>query len=114
MPVWILYISVAVIALAFVALVVFLAITLLSLRRTISDVDDKIQAFDPLFRIVSKTGEAVERKAKRSLKHVEEIEEEEFGEEFSERKDRVLNTALEVAQWSLVGVALWQKLRERK
>jgi len=110
---WIISISIGVVALGFIALVIFLGVTLLSLRRTISDVDDKIQAFEPLFRIVSKTGEVVEKKATRSLKHCEE-EEESVRDEEQERKDRILNTALDVAQWTLVGVALWQKIRERK
>lgn len=110
---WIISISVAIVAVALVVLVIFLAAAILSLRRTIADVDDKIQAFEPFFRVVSKTGDVVEQKAKRSLEHAAEMENE-ICREAQERKDRVLNTALEVAQLTLVGVALWQKLRERK
>ncbi|MCC5832713.1 MAG: hypothetical protein JJU12_06695 [Chlamydiales bacterium] len=110
---WIISISIAVVAIAFVALVIFLAVTLLSVRKTVADVDDKIQAFEPFFRIVSKTGDVVEKKAKRSLEHAAEMEEE-MRKEALEQRDRILNTAVEVAQWTLVGVALWQKLRERK
>ncbi len=111
--IWIISISIAIVALAFVALVIFLAVTLLSIRRTISDVDNKIQAFEPFFRVISKTGDVVEKKAKRSLEHAEEVEEE-ISKQAVDRNDRVLNAALEVAQLTLVGVALWQKFRERK
>lgn len=110
---WIISISVGIVALSFVALVIFLGITLLSVRRTIEDVDDKLHSFDPLFRIVSKTSGAIEKKTCRAIELAEE-EEEALIDEEQERKARVLNKALEVAEWTLVGVALWQKLRERK
>lgn len=106
-------ISIGVFVLAFVALVIFLAITLLSVRKTVADLDDKIHTFDPLFRVVEKTGCAIERKTSRVRQLSEEVEESVYDEE-QERRDRILNTALEVAEWTLVGVALWQKLRERR
>ncbi len=111
--IWIISISIGIVALAFVALVIFLGVTLLSLRRTIVDLDDKVHAFDPLFRVVSKTGEAIERKTSHVRQLSREVEES-IDDESERRKERVLNTALEVAEWTLVGVALWQKLRERK
>lgn len=110
---WIIAISIGIVALAFLALVVFLVVTLLSLRRTIVNLDNKIHAFDPLFRIVNKTGEVIERKTNHIAQLSHEIEESAIEAE-RHHKDRILNTAMEVAEWTLVGVALWQKIRERK
>lgn len=110
---WIISLSIAIVALAFVALVVFLGITLLSLRKTLSDVDEKIHSLDPLFRVVSKTGDAIEKKANRVRFLAQEVEEQ-LEEEVEERNTSKLNTAVEIAQWTLVGVALWQKLRDRR
>lgn len=110
---WIISISIGVIALAFVALVIFLGMTLLSLRRTIVDLDDKIHSFDPLFRVVSKTGNAIERKASHVRQLSDEVDDS-ITDEQQQRRDRILNTALEVAEWTLVGAALLQKIRERK
>lgn len=109
---WIIAISIGIVALAFLALVIFLGVTLLSLRQTIADVDEKIHAFDPLFRLLSKTGGALERKAACVRQLANEIEEEQCTRE-QVRKKEVFNTALEVAEWTLIGVSLWQKIRRR-
>lgn len=109
--IWIISICSIVIAASAIILALVLAAMIFSIRRTILDVDHKIQAFDPLFRVVSMTGEVVERKAKRSLKQAEEHEEELSKEE---SKNRIVNAVFEAADLALVGVALWQKLRKRK
>lgn len=106
-------ISIAVVAFAFVILVIFLACTLFSLRKTIVDLNDKMHTFDPLFRVVSKTGDVIERRTNKVRQRTEEVERA-MEQEQQYKRDRVLNTALEVAEWTLVGVALWQKIRERK
>ncbi len=110
---WIISISVCIVAVAFVALVIFLGVTLLSLRHTISDLDDKIHSFDPIFRVVSKTGDVIEKKTSRMYQISEEAERS-IHDRVEEKRERIMNTALEVAEWTLVGVALWQKIRERK
>lgn len=109
---WIIAISIGIVALAFLALVIFLGVTLLSLRQTIADVDAKIHAFDPLFRLLAKTGGALERKASCVRQLADEVEVERCTRE-EMRKKEVFNTALEVAEWTLIGVALWQKIRRR-
>ncbi|MEZ5315039.1 MAG: DUF948 domain-containing protein [Chlamydiales bacterium] len=102
-------ISVAIVACAFIAIVIFLAIILLSLRRTILDMDDKIQAFAPLARFIFKIGDLVEKKEKGMSESEDEISKKAF-----KKKDRCLDAVIEVVRWALVGVAIWQKLKEKK
>ena len=110
---WIISISIGVVALAFVALVIFLGVTLLSVRRTVVDLEDKIHTFDPLFRVVNKTNEAIERKSRHVRQLSDEVEESCHEKQESE-SGRRLNTVLEVAEWALVGLAIWMKIKERK
>ncbi len=105
-------ISVAVVALALVALIIFLITVLVSLKRTLDstqeicqDVEGKLQAFDPLFRIAGRASVRLERKSKRFKHYVEEEEEED---------DPALNTAFEAAEWALIGLSLWRKIRARR
>lgn len=110
---WLIAISIGVIALAFVALVIFVILALLSMRRMVQDLDDKVRTFDPLFRVVNKAGNAIERKASK-IKQLSEDVEEEVCIERECRRDSTVNTAMEVAEWALIGMALWQKIREKK
>lgn len=113
---WIIGISVGVIALAFVALVIYLIITLVSLRKNLETMheiceglEDKIHAFDPLLRTVVEVGELIEKKANYAIHHAEEV--------IHEKKcqtHRVVNTSMEVAEWALLGLSLWQKIKDRR
>jgi|GEM_PF-5020931 len=108
---WLIAISVVIIALAFTALIVFVIMTLLSLRQMVNDLDEKVRTFDPLFRVVNKAGLAIEKKASKIKQLSEDVEEEEPGEL---QRNRPVNTAMEVAEWAMIGMALWQKIREKK
>lgn len=110
---WLIAVSICIIALAFVALIVFVILTLLSLRKMVEDLDQKVRTFDPLFRVVNKAGCAIERKASKIKQLSEEVEEEEFLERET-RVDGAVNTAMEVAEWAMIGMALWQKIREKR
>jgi uncharacterized protein YoxC len=110
---WVITVSIGVVALACVALIVYLILALLSVRRMVQDLDEKVRTFDPLFRVVNKAGCAIERKASK-IKQLSEEVEEECVTSHSPRKEGAVNTVMEVAEWALIGMALWQKLRERK
>lgn len=113
---WVIAISVGVAVLAFVVLVVFLCITLFSLRKTLNTsdalleetkdvVDDlqvKIHAFDSLFRAVSNVGGVVEKKVTKAAEEVEE------------REDRRANLVTDALEFAILGVTLWQKIKERR
>ena len=45
---WLIAVSISVIALAFVALIVFVIMTLISLRKMVDDLDARVRTFDPL------------------------------------------------------------------
>jgi uncharacterized protein YoxC len=111
---WLIAISIGVFALAFLGLVIFLAITLMSVRATVKNVDHKVHSFDPLFRVVNKAGCAVERKASKVKQLSEDVEEEIVDLARDKRKERVVNTAMEVAEWALIGLALWQKIKQER
>jgi uncharacterized protein YoxC len=110
---WLIVASICLVALAFVALVIYLILTLLSLRRMVRDLDDKVHSLDPIFRVVAKAGSAIEKKATHMRQLSEEIEDS-TSYECSRRRDRPVNTAMEVAEWALIGMALWQKIKERR
>ena len=117
---WVIALSIGVIALMFVVLSVFLVILLVSLRRTVktansicTDLEGKIHAFDPVFNVVSGIGHAVEKRTACVRQLSKEVEES-VVQEKQEREAGVLNTALEVAEWTLIGMALWQKIKERR
>jgi uncharacterized protein YoxC len=109
---WIISISVGLVALACVALIIYLILALLAVRKMILDLDEKVRTFDPLFRVVNKAGSAIEHKAAKIKQLSEEVEEEYSSS--TPKKDKAINTAMEVAEWALIGMALWQKIRERK
>ena len=106
-------ISIGIIALAFVALVVFVILSLLSLRQVVKDLDEKVHSFDPLFRVVTKAGIALERKVTKVKQLADEVEES-VSEKGIHRQDGAVNTAMEVAEWAMIGLALWQKIKERR
>ena len=108
---WLIAVSISIAALAFVALIVFVIMTLISLRKMVDDLDRRVRTFDPLLRVVNKAGNAIERK----VSHMQQLSEEAEEEELVHRGRRGgVNTAMEVAEWALIGMALWQKIREKK
>lgn len=111
---WLISISIGIVALAFVALVIFLIRTLISLCSVMHDLENKVHAFDPLFRVVNKAGDAIEKRATKVKQLSEEVEDELCCERREMKKDNTVNTAMEVAEWALIGLALWQKIRERR
>lgn len=135
----ILEISVAVIALAFVILVVFVIIVLNGLRETLTtvhselkilsketesavrnanvlaeDVQGKMKCLDPIFQSISNVGEIAEGKtcAWKNASYQKQ-------HQFREALDENLNEQgpnekiVDVIQWALEGVNLWQKLKKR-
>lgn len=106
---WLLTLSVVLAAIAFTALVIFVIVMLLSMRKMVNDLDQKVHSLDPLFRIVSRAGGVMEKRTERTLYEAERRAE----EDLSPRQGGT-NTVLEVAEWALVGLALWQKIKERK
>ena len=111
---WFIAVSISVAVLAFVALIVFVILTLISLRKMVDDLDKRVRTFDPLLRVVNKAGNAIERKASH-IKHLsEDVEEEAELVHREGRKHGPVNTAMEVAEWALIGIALWEKIREKK
>lgn len=113
---WIISVSIAVAVLAFVILVVFLCITLFSVRKTLAtsdalleetkdivdDLQHKIHAFDSLFRAVSNVGGAVEKKVTVATEALEE------------RETSRTNLVTDALEFALLGVTLWQKIKERR
>lgn len=110
---WLIAISILIIALAFVALAIFVIVTLLSLRQMVNDLDQKVRAFDPIFRVVNQAGQALERKAAKVEQLSEEIEES-VCRKYEHKREGVVNTAMEVAEWAIIGMSLWQKIQERR
>lgn len=111
---WLISISIGVVALAFVALVVYLIKMLVSIKGMVDDLDQKVHSFDPYFRLVNKAGNVIEKKASNIKQLSEEVEEEVQYERREKARDTTVNTALEVAEWTLLGLALWQKIKERR
>jgi uncharacterized protein YoxC len=103
-------ISVLVIAIAFVILVIFVILALVSIKRMTNDINQKVHAFDPIFRVVSKAGDVIEKKTDKQIADMEAA----VSEERELRRSGGVNTAMEVAEWAMVGLALWQKIKERR
>lgn len=112
-------ISIVLAAIAFVVLVVFLVMTLLSVTKSLKrterlidnsneiakNVNEKLHVLDPFFNRVSEVGEIVEKKAC----CVERMDE--------EKKDKNMELAasvFEFVEWGLLGAALVMKLRRKK
>jgi len=102
---WLVAVSIGMIAIAFVVLIIFVILALLAMRRMVMDIDQKVHSFDPLFRVVSKAGSVIERKAAKAKQ---------FSEDVEPRGGSGINTAMEVAEWAMIGLALWQKIREKR
>lgn len=103
-------ISLGIIAIMFITLAIFAIVTLLAIRKVIINVNDKIHSFDRFFRNFERNDSDSEERVCCRRCH-NSSEKEEF---FDHRKERILNTALEVADWAILGIALWQRLKERK
>lgn len=117
---WVIAISVAVVALMFVLLVICVVILLASVCRTLkttqaicTDLEKKVHVFDPLFNVVSGVGQAVKKRACNVQQLAEEMDES-YAREKQQKTEGILNTALEVVEWSLIGVSLWRRIKERK
>jgi uncharacterized protein YoxC len=104
---WLIAISAGIVAIAFVLLVIYVIRALLTIKSMMNDLDQKVHSFDPLFRVLNRAGSVIEKKADRRLSEAEELAERE------PYKRSGVHTAMEVAEWALVGVSLWQKLRSR-
>ena len=107
---WLIAISIGIAAIAFVALVVFVILALISMKQMLNDIDQKVHSLDPLFRLVSRAGDVIEKKAEKQLADVEQ----KIYEERALPRSNGLNTAVEVAEWALIGLALWQKIKEKR
>lgn len=113
---WVIGLSIAVVALAFAALVVFLILTLntvrVSLKETdklirdtnqvVVDIERKIHSFDPIFKQVSKFGHSIEHAAE-----TVEIQKQ-------EKVDKTVNTLMEVVEWGVLGASLWKKFMDKR
>ena len=116
---WVIAISIGIVALVFVLLVIFLVITLISLRRTLKtvnsicmDLEEKVHAFDPLFNVVSGVGQAVEKTS--CMQQLSEEVNRSSNRVKKQKSEGVLNTTLEVVEWGLIGLALWQEIKDRR
>lgn len=110
---WIVGASIGVAALAFLLLVIFLAITLMNVSKTVRDLDEKVRSLDPYFRLANKVGEAIEKRAYCARQLREELDEE-YEEHVETLTKTRVNTAMEIAEWALVGWALLKKCKERR
>jgi uncharacterized protein YoxC len=110
---WLIAISVLLIALAFVVLAIFIIVTLLSLKRVVTDLDDKVRAFDPIFRVVNQAGSIIEKKADK-IQHALDETGDDICRKCEQRRESHFNVAMEVAEWAIIGLSLWQKFKERK
>lgn len=121
----IIIISIVIAVLAFVALVVFLACTLIfvmrSLKRTerliehsngiAADVERKLHAFDPFFTRIYELGKLVEQKPDYVKKNYERES------EAAEREDSRVETisgVVELCEWALVGVSLASRFFKKR
>jgi uncharacterized protein YoxC len=112
--VWVLVACVIIVAIAFVVLVAYLAVLLVSLKRTINtadhichDLQGKVNAFDPYFQMIEQIGTAVEKKAGHVAQAIGESE-------GGLKGDKYLGAAMAVTNLALVGLSVWQKLKRRK
>ncbi len=124
---WLIGISVILVACAFIALVIFLIIFLRSLRKTLlhtnqllkdSDevvrgVERKLHAVDPLFKAVADMGSILEKHTCCIKHHAEANLEKELEQKYEKVNERA-NIVTDVIEWSLLGVSLWQKFKEKR
>lgn len=117
---WVIALSIGIVALMFVLLVIFLVITLVSLCRTLktansicADLEAKVHSFDPLFNVVHHMGDAVEKRTGSVRQLADEVNQS-AAQAKEQKTNSILNTALEVAEWTLIGLALWKKVKERR
>jgi uncharacterized protein YoxC len=111
---WLIAVSIGIIAIAFVVLVIYVILALLSMKKMVNDFDQKVHSFDPLFRILTKAGTVIEKKTDKELAEVEEEMLRERAAPQPAHKRNGMHAAIEVAEWALVGLTLWQKIRERR
>lgn len=112
-------ISVAVIAVAFVLLVLYLIILIRSLRVTLSQVDHliheingKTESLTPFFNALNQTGQILEKKAANLKKNCDHCLEEECDRDEFEKKSLIAASAA----IELMGICLsaWQKIKKRR
>lgn len=110
-------ISVSVIAVAFVALVIYLIVMIRSLQVTLKDVQRKSQSLNPLCKTVENVGEILEHKtnalknevkAKAESTSRHRLEEEKLGENDSAR------VVADIVELTGIGMRLWQNLKKRR
>ncbi len=99
---WVIWIAIAIVAIAFAALVVYSIFALISLRKLLRnanelvvDLEEKARSLDPYFHVASGVGEALECFSGR-------------------KKGERSNKWVDLVECSLVGLSLWQKLKEKK
>lgn len=124
---WVIGISVGIIAIAFVVLVIFVVGVLIDLRRSlqqttlliqetnnvVADVERKLHAFDPVFRAVDTLSETLQKQANSAKYVAEEISEVSQREVRDVKISKHTQTVLEVAEWAMLGFALWKKIKKR-
>ncbi len=110
-------ISVAVIAAAFVILVIYLIVLIIGLKKTLKEVNitmsearhqlNKAEAFNPLFNAISHTGQILEQQAADLKNNFFENEEE------REKKKKTINNSLmasaAILELAGLGLSIWQK-----
>jgi uncharacterized protein YoxC len=97
-------ISVAIIALAFVILVIFLILTLISLRKTLDDLKEKSQKLDGLFNTIGHVGDYLD-KSTEPLEQCDSLYE--LCHE-TEEKD------IDWVGLAAAGLLIWHKLQKRR
>lgn len=109
-------ISVAVIALAFVVLVIYLTITLCAVQKVLQSTQEilqstqeKVDALDGFFKAAELLGD----KAKSAMEHIDESSlASEQGDQ--DNRSRSKNTMGELIEWLALGVTLWRNLKKRR
>lgn len=117
---WLIGIGVLIIALAFVVLVIYLAVALLRLKGTLEatqmlleETQEKVHQLAPLFTVVEELGEIVEKHTS-SLKNVSSCTCDSCCGRQERKMEEKAHVALDFLDWALVGVSIWQKFRERR
>ncbi len=125
---WIIGISVAIVALAFLALVIYLIRTLIAVKNSLEetekllfesrvlivDVETKLKALNPLFHLVEHLGETKKKDLGATIHHLSDEVHESIREEKEQLIQRTTRTIMDVLEWGLVGVTLWKKFKGRK
>jgi len=137
-------ISVAVIAFAFVALVIYLIVMIKSLRVTLGqvnqtlvearkvmeqtnqisvDIKHKVEAFNPIFNAVNQAGKILEHKATALKNDFLDSEEDDLSsldleDDHPKKKKRLETkgwmTAAAILEIAGIGMSLWEKLKKRR